>query len=185
MNIRPLKLNGAYEIDLDPHSDARGYFVRTFDVEIFRSHGLANAWKQESESLSLQSGTIRGLHFQVPPQAETKLVRVTAGEIWDVLVDLRRDSETYGQWDALVLSSGNLRMVYIPPGFAHGFCTLTDMAVVQYKMDAYFAPVQKMVGLRWDDETLAIPWPTKTPIVSEKDRMLSSFKTFVSPFVMG
>ncbi len=181
MEITPRRLNGTCQIVLAPHGDERGYFMRVWDEQLSRQHGLTTAWVQENQSLSRRKGIIRGLHFQRPPHAETKLVRVAAGAILDVFVDLRKGSHTYGQWDSLELSAENHRVVYIPRGFAHGFCTLTDEALVVYKVDAYYAP-QSEGGLRWDDEVLRINWPTRDPLVSDKDKRLPSFKEFVSPF---
>jgi dTDP-4-dehydrorhamnose 3,5-epimerase len=181
MEIRALKLQGAYEIILSPHHDDRGYFMRTYDDAIFREHGLITAWVQENQSLSRRKGLIRGLHFQVPPHAETKLVRVIAGAIWDVFVDLRKDSKTYGEWDSVELSADNYRMVYVPKGFAHGFCSLTDETIVAYKVDVYYAP-EFEGGLRWDDKDLDIRWPTSAPYQSTKDMALPLFSDFVSPF---
>ena len=181
MEITPRRLNGTYQIVLAPHGDERGYFMRVWDEQLSRQHGLTTAWVQENQSLSRRKGIIRGLHFQRPPHAETKLVRVAAGAILDVFVDLRKGSHTYGQWDSLELSAENHRVVYIPRGFAHGFCTLTDEALVVYKVDAYYAP-ESEGGLRWDDDVLRITWPTRDPLVSDKDKRLPSFKEFVSPF---
>ena len=181
MEITPLRLDGTYQIVLAPHYDERGYFMRVWDEQLSRRHGLTTAWVQENQSLSHRKGIIRGLHFQKPPHAETKLIRVAAGAILDVFVDLRKGSPTYGQWDSLELSSENRRVVYIPRGFAHGFCTLTEEALVVYKVDAYYAP-ESEGGLRWDDEVLRINWPTRDPLVSDKDKRLPSFKEFVSPF---
>lgn len=181
MEITPLRLKGTCQIVPAPHYDERGYFMRVWDEQLSRRHGLTAAWVQENQSLSGRRGIIRGLHFQRPPHAETKLVRVAAGAILDVFVDLRKGSETYGQWDSLELSAQNHRMVYVPKGFAHGFCTLTEEALVLYKVDAYYAP-ESEGGLRWNDEVLRINWPTRDPLVSDKDRRLPSFKEFVSPF---
>ncbi len=181
MEITPLRLNGTYQIVFTPHNDERGYFMRVWDEALARRHGLTTAWMQENQSLSRRKGIIRGLHFQRPPHAETKLIRVAAGAILDVFVDLRKGSQTYGQWDSLELSAENHRGVYIPRGFAHGFCTLTEEALAVYKVDAYYAP-ESEGGLRWDDEVLRINWPTREPLISEKDKRLPSFKEFVSPF---
>ncbi len=116
MEITPLRLNGTYQIVLAPHCDERGYFMRVWDEQLSRQHGLTTAWAQENQSLSRRKGIIRGLHFQRPPHAETKLVRVAAGAILDVFVDLRKGSHTYGQWDSLELSSQNHRVGFIFPG---------------------------------------------------------------------
>jgi len=181
MEITPLRLNGTYQIVLAPHCDERGYFMRVWDEQLSRRHGLTTAWVQENQSLSRRKGIIRGLHFQRPPHAETKMIRVAVGAILDVFVDLRKGSHTYGQWDSVELSAQSHRWVYVPRGFAHGFCTLTEEALVVYKVDAYYAP-ESEGGLRWDDDVLRITWPTRDPLVSDKDKRLPSFKEFVSPF---
>ena len=181
MEIRALKLRGTYEILLDPIHDDRGYFMRTYDQAIFREHGLVTSWVQENQSLSIWNRLIRGLHFQRPPHAETKLVRAVIGAIVEVFVDLRKDSETYGQWDSIILSADNYRAAYIPKGFANGFCTLTEKTLLAYRVDEYYAP-ELEGGIRWNDETLNIRWPTNAPYLSAKDKALPSFDEFVSPF---
>lgn len=168
MEIRPLKLPGTFEILLNPRRDDRGYFMRVMDQKILSDHGLATAWVQENQSFSNRKGLIRGLHFQRPPHAETKLVRVPVGSVLDVFVDLRSGSPTHGDWDAIELSEARHNMVYLPKGFAHGFCTLSDQAIVMYKVDAYYAPDFED-GLRWNDEALKIPWPAEHPHLSAKD----------------
>ena len=155
--------------------------MRCYDEAFFSKKGLVTDWKQENQSLSKMRGTIRGLHFQVPPHSETKLVRVAIGEVLDILVDLRRSSPTYGQWDAVELTDSNYKMVYVPKGFAHGFCTLADQALVQYKVDAMYAPHAES-GIRWNDESLNIQWPIGEPLVSERDRALPLFANWSSPF---
>ncbi len=183
MEIKPLKLHGCYELTLLPRHDSRGYFMRAFDRDTFRLHGLTTDWLQENQSMSLQRGTLRGLHFQRPPHAETKLVRALVGAVLDVFVDLRVDSPTFGQWESLELSAEAFNMVYVPKGFAHGICSLSDDAVIHYHVNACYAP-QAEGGIRWDDETLNIQWPVAAPIVSDKDRALPSFAEFESPFTL-
>jgi len=183
MEFRPLSLPGCYEIRLEPRHDERGYFMRAYDRDIFRAHGLTTDWLQENQSMSHQRGTLRGLHFQGPPHTETKLVRALLGRVLDVFVDLRRDSPAFGHWESVELSAAQFNMVYIPRGFAHGFCTLTDDAIVAYHVDACYAPHSEG-GLRWNDETLAIRWPVESPIVSAKDRAFPSFRQLESPFTM-
>ena len=181
MDIEPLPLPGAFTVTLDPRCDERGYFMRTYDETLFLHAKLVTAWAQENESWSHRRGQVRGLHFQHPPHAETKLVRVCAGAIFDVLVDLRRGSPTYGRWEGVELSATNHRMAYIPKGFAHGFCALTDGVLVQYRVDAPYAPAFEG-GLRWDDPDLAIAWPVGEVFVSAKDAALGSFAQFESRF---
>jgi dTDP-4-dehydrorhamnose 3,5-epimerase len=181
VEIKTLKLKGTYLITPSPIRDERGYFMRYWDRGLAEEHGLTTAWVQENESFNHRRGTLRGLHFQTPPHTETKLVRVSAGAVLDVFVDLRKDSETYGQWDSVELSSDNCRLVYIPKGFAHGYCTLTDNAVVLYKVDEHYAP-DFQGGLRWDDPVLGVRWPSLDPLLSPRDAALPAFDKFESPF---
>lgn len=169
MRIAPRRLAGTFEIALEPKGDERGDFMRWYDREAFARAGLPTDWVQANESTS-RRGVVRGLHFQRPPHAETKLVRAVAGAVFDVFVDLRRGSATYGEWDAVELSRARRNAVLVPKGFAHGFCALTDEAVVSYLVDSAYAPGAEG-GLAWDDPRLAIPWPLAGPaIVSAKDR---------------
>lgn len=169
MRIEPRRLAGAYEIVLEPRGDERGYFMRWYDRESFERAGLPTSWAQGSESSS-RRGVVRGLHFQRPPHAEAKLVRAVSGAVYDVFVDLRRGSATYGQWDAVELSAAKKNAVLVPRGFAHGFCVTSDEAVVSYLVDNPYAP-QAEGGLAWDDPALGIRWPVAgDPIVSARDR---------------
>ncbi|HLM59625.1 MAG TPA: dTDP-4-dehydrorhamnose 3,5-epimerase [Pyrinomonadaceae bacterium] len=181
MQIKPRKLDGVFEIKLERIGDERGYFMRFYDREIFVRHNLQTVWEQESVSFNQAKDTVRGLHFQMPPLVETKIVRVAAGAIWDVFVDLRKDSETYGEWDALELSAENNLAVYIPKGFAHGFRTLAENTIVEYKIDV---PYQSDLasGIRWNDQTLNIDWRIENPIISARDAEQQFFISFDSPF---
>ena len=163
--------------------DARGYFVETYVEPAFRALGVACRFVQDNHSMSASRGTIRGLHFQTPPHAQAKLVRVLRGSIFDVAVDLRRNSPTYGRWCAATLSADGGEALFIPAGFAHGFCTLEPDAEVAYKVDNVYAP-ECDGGLKWDDPALAIAWPLPHAdiLVSEKDGRLPSFMNFASPF---
>jgi len=181
MQIEPLRLKGAYRIKLERITDARGYFMRFYNREIFAARGLQTVWEQESVSFNKKKNTLRGLHFQLPPFNETKIVRVASGAIFDVFVDLRKNSETYGEWDAIELSAENDTAVYIPKGFAHGFKTLADDTLVEYKIDAGYDS-DAASGIRWNDPTLAVEWNTENPIVSERDEKLPFFADFDSPF---
>jgi dTDP-4-dehydrorhamnose 3,5-epimerase len=181
MEFHALSLPGAYEIRTHPHVDERGAFARTYDEELFSAQGLHRAWVQDNQSISTRQGVIRGLHFQRPPHAETKLVRVVRGRVWDVIVDLRGRSATYGRWAAVTLSAEAGNMLYVPRGFAHGFCTLTEEAWVLYKVDARYTPAEEG-GLRWDDPQLGIPWPEKSPLLSAKDQALPGWVGFQTPF---
>ena len=181
MEIRPLKLSGTYEILLQPRRDERGYFMRVYDADTFRTGDLTTEWVQENQAFSSRKGVVRGLHFQKPPFSETKFVRVVHGAVLDVFVDLRRDSKSYGQWDALELTSQNQRALYLPRGFAHGYCTLSDESLVLYKVDSRYSPDAEG-GIRWDDPDLAIPWPVENPLISAKDSKWTLLREFVTPF---
>ncbi|MAE11264.1 MAG: dTDP-4-dehydrorhamnose 3,5-epimerase [Dehalococcoidales bacterium] len=182
MQVKERKLKGVYDIDLEPVEDNRGFFMRTYDNALFKSLGLNQHWVQENHSYSSKQGTLRGLHFQFPPHGEVKLVRATGGELFMVFVDLRRDSATLGQWESSVLSERNHKMLYLPEGFALGMCTLTDDCTLLYKMGDYYTP-EKQGGLRWDDPDIAIDWPVKDPVLSEKDAGTGSYREFLEKYV--
>jgi len=169
MTIRELEINGLIEINLQPACDFRGFFMRTYDREFFFKHGLEREWVQENHSRTLLPGTIRGLHIQVSPFSETKLVRCIRGAVFDVAVDLRPGSATFGTWASLELTEDNCKMLYIPRGFAHGFCSLTENCEIVYKVDNVYSP-QHERGIIWNDKELNIEWPVHDPILSEKDR---------------
>lgn len=181
MQIEPLKLEGTYKIKLTRIGDLRGYFMRFYNLDIFAEHGLQTVWKQESVSFNKQKNTLRGLHFQLPPYDETKVVRAVNGAIMDFFVDLRKDSATYGKWDSIELSSENDTAVYIPKGFAHGFKTLAENTLVEYKIDANYN-AEAASGILWNDSDLAVNWNTESPIISERDENLQKFADFNSPF---
>lgn len=181
MNFRNLSLPGVYELVFEPRHDTRGYFERVYCEALFKQHSLNTHWVQENQSFTSRKHTIRGLHFQKPPFAETKFIRVISGAIYDVVVDLRRSSPTYGRWLSLEISAERQNAIYVPKGFAHGFCTLTDNVIVVYKVDCAYTP-QAEAGIRWNDPVLAIPWPTTNPVLSERDRALPTFQTFETPF---
>lgn len=165
------------------HGDHRGWFSETFRSD-FVSHYVGNlSWVQDNQSFSQDSGTLRGLHFQVPPRVQSKLVRCLAGSIFDVCVDIRKVSPTYGKWIGVELSAENGKQLYIPEGFAHGFMTLQPDTMVFYKVSDYFVPECDR-GLAWNDPTIAIEWPLKTgsPVLSAKDEKQPSFNDFQSPF---
>jgi dTDP-4-dehydrorhamnose 3,5-epimerase len=148
--------------------DERGHFARVYDGEIMRRHGLHREWVQENEALSTRLHTLRGLHFQRPPSAETKLVRCAVGRIWDVFVDLRAGSPSFGRWGAVELDAGRPAMLFLPAGFAHGYLTLTETTLVAYKVDARYAP-EREGRIRWDDPAIGIDWPTRSPLLSQLD----------------
>jgi len=181
MEIKERKLRGVFEITLNPHVDERGFFMRTYDNKIFSEAGLDHKWVQENHSRSERKGIIRGLHFQLPPFAETKLVRCIRGSVLDVFVDLRTGSATFGQWDSLLLTEINRKLVLIPRGFAHGFCTLEEISEVLYKVDNYYNK-EAECGLLWNDPDLSIEWPTREPILSLKDKQNLTLKEITSQF---
>jgi len=150
--------------------DPRGFFIRTYDQEVLQRRGLVTQWVQESQSFSVQKGTVRGLHFQRPPFAETKIVRVGQGKVFIVLLDLRAGSRTFGSWDSLTLSIENPEFLYAPKGLAMGMCTLTDNCSLLYKMDTPYEPKSART-VRWNDPALAIPWPVDDPVLSDKDKV--------------
>jgi dTDP-4-dehydrorhamnose 3,5-epimerase len=170
----PTTLPGLWLIDLDLHADERGFLARTFCENEFARLGLNTRWPQCNLTLTRQRGTIRGLHFQAQPKPEIKLIRCAVGKIFDVLVDVRPDSPTFGQWEGFELSAENRRQLYVPGGFAHGFQCLVDNCEVFYQMSEFFAP-DLARGLRWNDPSLQIHWPLEPTVISPKDRQFPDF----------
>ncbi len=167
------------------HGDGRGFFSETWSASQWRARGLELDWCQDNHSLSRAAGVLRGLHYQAPPMAQAKLVRCTAGRIWDVAVDMRRGSASYGQWFGLELSAENWRQLFVPRGFLHGFLTLEPDTEVQYKVDNPYAP-DCDGAVRWDDPELAIDWPLAgAPVLSDKDAAAPGLAAWVSPFQFG
>jgi dTDP-4-dehydrorhamnose 3,5-epimerase len=164
------------------HGDHRGYFTETYVKYRFAEQGITADFVQDNESLSSPKGTLRGLHFQVPPRAQAKLVRVLAGAIFDVAVDIRQGSPSFGSWVGATLTAEGGEQLYVPHGFAHGFCTLAPDTRVAYKVDDYYAKAEEG-GLIWNDPDIAIAWPLEgEPVLSDKDRLLPSLKDYISPF---
>jgi len=172
------KIKGVIEIKPNPITDSRGFFMRTYDEKIFSDNNVKYNWVQENHSHSERKGIIRGLHFQIEPFTETKLIRCIRGEIFDVAVDLREGSGTFRRWLGINLSEENKKMLLIPRGFAHGFCTLSEISEVVYKVDNYYSPDHE-VGLIWNDPDIEIEWPVKDPILSEKDKINITLKEFL------
>ncbi len=170
MIFTELEVEGAFVIDLEQKGDERGFFARAFCADEFAAHGLDPAVVQANISGNDRKGTVRGLHWQEPPEHEAKTVRAIAGSIFDVVVDVRRDSPTHGRWAGAELSAGNRRVLYVPGGCAHGYMTLTDGAEVLYLVSRAYAPGHER-GARWDDPAFEIEWPDPgAPIVlSPKD----------------
>lgn len=180
MIFRETKLKGAYIIELEPVEDKRGYFARTFCVEEFRRHGINFEVLQCNISFNKKRGTLRGMHYQVAPHEEAKLVSCISGAIYDVIVDLRVGSPTYCQWLGVRLAacspgSTGYKMLYVPKGFAHGFQTLEDNSVVYYQMSEFYHP-ESASGVRWNDPAFGIRWPeVESMVISDKD---SSYRNF-------
>jgi len=168
MIFTALPLSEAYVIDIERRTDERGFFARSYCAEEFAAQGLGPELRQCSVSYNSRKGTLRGLHYQAAPHEEHKLVRCTAGAIFDVIVDIRAASPTYRQWHGLELSAENRRALFIPPGFAHGFLSLTDSAEVYYMISVAHAP-EFSRGVRWNDPALSIAWPFEPTTISARD----------------
>lgn len=168
MKFIPTDLAGAFVVELERHTDERGFFARTWCANELAEHGLTARFVQGNVSYNHAAGTMRGMHWQAEPHGEDKLVRVTAGAVWDVLVDLRPDSPTRGEHVGLRLDATNRTAVYIPKGMAHGFLTLEDATEVVYEMSAFYVP-EAARGARWDDPAFAIDWPAEVRVISDRD----------------
>ncbi|MBD8500985.1 dTDP-4-dehydrorhamnose 3,5-epimerase [Paenibacillus arenosi] len=171
MRVIPLALEGSCLIEPVVHGDHRGFFMESYNEKKFRELGIKHEFVQDNQSLSVETGVIRGLHYQLNDKAQTKLVRVVSGAIYDVIVDIRKSSPTFGQWVGIVLSEHNKRQLLVPKGFAHGFCTLVPNTQVFYKVDEYYSQEHDR-GIHWNDPALGIDWPTSNPILSAKDEQL-------------
>ena len=176
MNFRELEIKGVIEITPTVFNDSRGYFFEFFHRQTFAKNGIAEDFLQDNHSYSLP-GVIRGLHFQKTPHAQKKLVRILKGKIFDVAVDLRRDSPTFGQSISLIMDDQKHNMIYIPGGFAHGFAAMEE-SIVNYKCTALYHK-ESECGIRFDDPRLNIQWPVDQAIVSDKDKILKSFDELV------
>lgn len=184
MLIVRTKLEGLTLFRPAVHQDQRGFFLESFRLSsLQRAVGPVN-FVQDNHALSTQAGVLRGLHFQFPPYTQSKYVSVTRGSVFDVAVDLRLGSPTYGRWEAFVITAENFLRLFVPKGFAHGYMTLEANTEVQYKVDAYHNPGHDG-GLAWDDLDLNISWPEITPILSEKDKTHPKLAEFESPFTQA
>jgi len=183
MDVKDLSLPGLKLLKPRLFADARGYFLETYSERTFAQAGITTKFVQDNRSLSTAKGTVRALHLQLPPAAQAKLVHVLQGSIFDVAVDLRVGSPTYGRWEGVILSAAGGEQLLVPQGFAHGFCTLEPDTGVAYKVDAFYAPAAEK-GLIWNDPELGIRWPVEASeaILSDKDKLLGSFRDFQSPF---
>jgi len=174
MIFKETKLKGAYVIELEPIKDERGYFARRFCQAEFKENGLNPCVAQCNVSYNEKKGTLRGMHYQNAPYEEAKVVSCIRGCIYDVIIDLRRDSATYCQWLGVELSAENYKMLYVPGGFAHGFQTVEDNAMVFYQVSEFYHPEYER-GVRWDDSSFGIKWPLNNYIISTKDRQFPDF----------
>ena len=180
--FEPTKLPGVLTVTPRRFGDERGWFSESWNRKVFEEAGIDVDWVQDNHSFSAARGTLRGLHYQAPPHAQAKLVRCTAGAIWDVTVDVRRSSAHYGKWVGVELSAETGRQVFVPRGFLHGFVTLTDNAEVQYKCSAAYAP-EADGSVAWNSPSLAIDWPLDgAPELSAKDEVAPDFADWTSPF---
>jgi dTDP-4-dehydrorhamnose 3,5-epimerase len=175
MKFTETRFAGVFVVEIERHTDPRGFFARSFCKKEFAARGLPGSFVQCNVSYNRRRGTLRGMHYQVAPGEEGKLVRATRGSIRDVVLDLRPSSATYREWLCFDLSEENRRALYIPPGFAHGFQTLTDHAEVFYQMTEFYDPGLAR-GVRWDDPAFAIEWPIASPTLSERDAGFPDFE---------
>ena len=175
MKFEETSIKGVFNIELDKLTDERGFFARAWCKYEFVERNLNSNLVQCNLSYNKKKGTLRGLHYQVPPYEEVKLVRCIKGAIYDVVVDLRSQSETYRQWMGIKLTEDNYKMLYIPESFGHGFLTLTDDTVLFYQVSEFHVPGAER-GLRWNDPTFNIQWPLPVTVISEKDQNYADFK---------
>lgn len=169
------KLKGAFIIELEKLEDERGFFARSWCQREFEAHGLNPRVVQCNVSFNAKKGTLRGMHYQVTPFEEVKLVRSTMGAIYDVIIDLRRESATFKEWFGITLTAENRTMLYVPEGFAHGFLTLEDNSEISYQMSEFFSSDHSR-GVRWDDPVFGIDWPIEVKVISDRDRNYSNYK---------
>lgn len=169
MLVSKTKFEDVLVIEANAFGDSRGFFMESYNEAKFSEQNINYKFVQDNHSLSVETGVLRGLHYQLNPKAQTKLVRVISGAIFDVVVDIRKSSSTFGQWYGVILSETNKKQLLVPKGFAHGFCTLVPNTQVLYKVDEYYSPENDR-GIFWNDSTIGIEWPTSNPILSEKDQ---------------
>lgn len=171
MKLIPTTFKDVILCEITKYEDERGYFTETYNKDVFFKHGIDSNFVQDNHSLSLKSGTIRGLHYQQQPKAQSKLIRVVKGSIYDVVVDIRINSATYGKWESYLLTADNSRQLFVPKGFAHGFCSLEDNTEIHYKVDEFYSKEHER-GIYWNSPELKINWPVSYPILSIKDKHL-------------
>ena len=179
MQFTETPLRGAFVVEIQELGDQRGFFARWFCSREFGAHGINERVVQANMSFNHKAGTLRGMHYQIPPAAETKFVRCTRGGIYDVIVDLREGSATRGQHFGIELTADNRRGLVVPEGFAHGFCVLSDRAQLEYKCTDFYRPGDEF-ALRWDDPGLAIPWPVADPVLSPRDAAAQPLEDYLA-----
>jgi len=185
MKVVETNLKGVLVVEPAVFGDHRGWFMESYNDEKFKEAGIDINFVQDNQSFSATKGTLRGLHYQLDPKAQTKLVRCTRGAIYDVAVDIRKGSPTFGKWFGIELSAENKKQLLVPKGFAHGFMTITDDVEVQYKVDELYAPDCDR-GIIWNDPTIGIEWPIEiTPVLSEKDQKAPQLHDAENNFVHG
>ena len=181
MIVREVPLAGAFAIQLEKREDYRGFFARAWCTMEAERFGLNTVWVQANIARSNPRGTVRGMHYQISPYEEVKLIRCVRGEIFDVMIDMRAQSSTFKQWWAIRLKDDDYQMVYVPQGFAHGYQALTDQAEVFYQVSQYYTPEAER-GVRWNDPAFGVEWPMKeSVIVSEKDQNWPLFRETIAP----
>jgi len=174
MKFNPTIIKGAFVVELEPHADERGFFSRAFCAKEFEAHGISNNMVQTNYCKSHDKGTLRGMHFQKNGHEETKLIRCVRGSVLDVVVDVRKDSETYCQWVSAELTASNFKAMVVPEGCAHGYLTLEDDSDVIYQVSAFYSK-ENEDAVRWDDPAFGIEWPIENPILSGKDAIHPDF----------
>jgi dTDP-4-dehydrorhamnose 3,5-epimerase len=174
MKFTETKLKGAFVVEIQKLTDERGFFARSWCQKEFEDQGLNPSFVQANVSCNFKKGTIRGMHYQIAPYQECKLIRCTRGAIYDVIIDLRPDSPTYKQWTGVELTADNFTMFFVPQDFAHGFQTLTDEAEITYQVSQFYTPGSEK-GIRFDDPNFNIQWPLEATIISDKDRTWPDF----------
>ena len=174
MHITPTDFDETFLIQLRPHIDERGSFTRVFSQDIFRKHGLGISFPEHSVARNTRIGVLRGLHYQAEPYGEVKVIRCAVGHVFDVLVDMRPSSKTFGRWISFDLDAAKNEMLYVPAGIAHGYQTLSDISQIEYLISEIYNPATSC-GIKWNSEALAIPWPIADPILSDRDRSHPAF----------
>ena len=174
MIFKETLLKGAFIIELEKLEDDRGFFARSFCKREFEAHGLDSQFVQCNISFNKKKGTLRGMHCQAAPYEEAKLIRCSMGAIFDVIIDIRSNSNTYKKWVSVELTDENRKMIYVPKGFAHGFLTLVDNTEVFYQMSEFYCP-DHVRGFRWDDPAFGIEWPSDVQVISDRDRCYPDF----------